>query len=324
MTEFTHFVLDQKALDKAIAVGEKPECWGAATFRVSRGEVCACGECRLYASGSSIVRAMLSARVRARDNVLVYAHDDSIVVASGRAIVIALDDARVIASENATVYATDKAEVRARGNCTIIARDETQITARGDCWIDAASFSNVIAHDRCRVLAYDHTVVEAHDASVVFANQCLDGIYKLNGDARSEPLVFETPADWCAFYGVAVNNDIAILYKAVDDDFSTNYARPKQIFYTPVSTPVAPDWDGGAEECGGGLHFSPWPALVYDYMFPPVHIIACPVRLDDMAVFPQPEFPTKIKARAVSAPCFEVDLTVQSIYHPKWRLENEK
>src|SRR5574341_50999 len=66
-----------------------------------------------------------------------------------------------------------------------------------------------------------------------------------------------TPAEWCDYYGVAVVNGVATVFKAVGDD----YRSPRGADYTPGTTPVAPDWDGGIAECGGGLHFSPTPAM---------------------------------------------------------------
>src|SRR3990167_9454272 len=62
-----------------------------------------------------------------------------------------------------------------------------------------------------------------------------------------------TAKEWCDYYGVEVKKGIATLFKAVDDDYSTLNARSKGIFYTPGSMPIAPDWDGGKAECGGGL-----------------------------------------------------------------------
>src|SRR3990167_4019705 len=79
------------------------------------------------------------------------------------------------------------------------------------------------------------------------------------------PEIF-TAKEWCDYYGVEVKKGIATLFKAVDDDYSTSNARPKNIFYTPGSKPSAPDWDGGKAECGGGIHASchPTAALYFN------------------------------------------------------------
>jgi hypothetical protein len=74
-----------------------------------------------------------------------------------------------------------------------------------------------------------------------------------------------------------------------------------------LSTP-APDWDGGKEECGGGLHFSPRPsaALAFDNLA--TRFIACPVLLKEIKVHSNATYPEKVKAPRVYKPCYEVDI----------------
>jgi hypothetical protein len=117
----------------------------------------------------------------------------------------------------------------------------------------------------------------------------------------------ETSADWCDYYGAKVEDDVAILFKAVDDDYSTGNARGKGIFYTPGSQPEAPDWDGGKAECGGGLHFSPHPVIALQFNDGATKFVACPVALSDIVVHKNASYPNKIKAPRVCAPVFEVD-----------------
>ena len=114
-----------------------------------------------------------------------------------------------------------------------------------------------------------------------------------------------TAAEWCAYYGVAVKRGVAVLFKAVSDDFRT---AQRHFEYRPGTAPSAPDWDGGKEECGGGLHFSPRPEMAREFDALATRFIACPVRLKDIVVHPEGQYPQKIKARGLCAPCWEVDI----------------
>jgi hypothetical protein len=107
---------------------------------------------------------------------------------------------------------------------------------------------------------------------------------------------------WCRFNGVEVENGVAILYKAVDAEFTSRYGTS----YQPGSLPEAPDWDGGERKCGGGLHFSPRPYLALEFTHRAARYVACPVRLEDIVVQPGP-YQNKVKARGVCAPVYEVD-----------------
>jgi hypothetical protein len=118
----------------------------------------------------------------------------------------------------------------------------------------------------------------------------------------------ETAADWCDYYGVAVKRGMALLFKAVDDDYSTGFARSREVFYTPGSKPKAPDWDGGRAECGGGLHFSPSPSLGRDFNPDATRYVACPVKLSEIVVHKNPSYPNKVKAPRVAGAIYEVDV----------------
>ena len=113
-----------------------------------------------------------------------------------------------------------------------------------------------------------------------------------------------TPKEWCEYYGVPVDDDgVAVLYKALDDDFRS----PHGMSYAPGTKPVASDWDGLARECGGGLHFSPRPLMAKEFHEAATKYAACPVRLADIVVHPDADYPQKVKARACCAPVWECD-----------------
>ncbi|MDE2104072.1 MAG: hypothetical protein KGL39_42940 [Patescibacteria group bacterium] len=116
-------------------------------------------------------------------------------------------------------------------------------------------------------------------------------------------LTGKDPEDWCRIYGARVANGVATLFKAVDD----NYHSPYRGDYTPGRTPYATDWDGGAKECGGGLHFCPTPRLARTFNNAATRYVACPVRLRDFAFPKYPLYPHKVKARCCCASVWECD-----------------
>jgi hypothetical protein len=113
-----------------------------------------------------------------------------------------------------------------------------------------------------------------------------------------------TPAEWCAYYGVEVKAKVAILFKALNDDFHSPYGT----LYAPGTVPVAPDWDGGKAECGGGLHFSPTPGHAREFHDSAKRYCACPVALKDIVVHPDGSMPQKVKAKGCCAPVWECDV----------------
>jgi hypothetical protein len=116
----------------------------------------------------------------------------------------------------------------------------------------------------------------------------------------------KTAREWCEFYGVSVDESgVVVLYKAVRDDYKTHQYG---FMYQPGTMPEAPDWDGGERECGGGLHFSPHPIMALKYDRDATKFIACPVKADDIVTHPNGQFPDKVKAPRLCAPCYEVDI----------------
>jgi hypothetical protein len=116
----------------------------------------------------------------------------------------------------------------------------------------------------------------------------------------------KTAKEWCRRYGIKVKDGIALLYKSID----SNYKSARGGDYTPKSTPVANDWDGGKKECGGGLHFSPVPSAALEfYNKPNNRFVACPVALKDMR-HPKStdQYPNKIKAKGCCGPVWECDI----------------
>jgi hypothetical protein len=172
-----------------------------------------------------------------------------------------------------------------------------------------------------------------------------DSKIRIPGAVILEPPKIENGEDWCEFYGVEIreysevakhgvgasdpdNTDgekppfyaadetggedglpVAILFKAVGEGFISQHGCD----YSPGTSPSAPDWDGGKEECGGGLHFSPHPVMAEEFHDDPDHFVACPVLLSEIVVHPDGTYPAKCKAPRVAAPCWEVDRDGQKI-----------
>jgi hypothetical protein len=112
-----------------------------------------------------------------------------------------------------------------------------------------------------------------------------------------------TPEKWCKYYDLPIKNGVAILYKAVNE----NFISPRGADYGPGKTPIAEDWDGGKQECGKGLHFSPSPRAAKEFNHHAKKFCGCPVAIKDIAVHPDGDYPQKVKAQKVCAPCFEVN-----------------
>ena len=126
---------------------------------------------------------------------------------------------------------------------------------------------------------------------------------KVKGGTRVHVKI-KNAKDWCDYYGLTVAKGIAVLFKAVNNEYRTNHSN---WLYQPGTTPTAPDWDGGKQECGCGLHFSPSPAMALEFNTNATKFIACPVRLKDIAIHPDGEYPQKCKAKGCCAPVWEVN-----------------
>ena len=137
---------------------------------------------------------------------------------------------------------------------------------------------------------------------------------KSAGGQKMRAIEPTTPAKWCELHGIEVNKGVATLYKAVRD----NYCSSHGFSYTPGTVPVAPDWDGGKAECGGGLHFSPSPAAAKSFDSDATRYLACPVKLKDMRAPKKGDsYPEKTKAKGCCAAVWEVDLYGNAIAEAK-------
>ena len=179
--------------------------------------------------------------------------------------------------------------------------DAAYAADRGAC-IHVIESAHVVARESAHVEARESAHVEA--SQYVAVHQHSESAVVIGGVVIRvrRPT---TQVEWCAFYGVDVNGaGSTLLYKAVRDDYRSAHG----IQYKPGTIAEAPDWDGGRAECGGGLHFSPRPAMALEFDSQATRFVACPVALDDMRPpSGEDEYPHKIKARRVCGPIVEVD-----------------
>ncbi len=187
----------------------------------------------------------------------------------------------------------DPAAIAIVRNGRFVARESAHVVARESAHVEAWGSAHVVAWGSAHVVASQYVAVQQHsDAAVV-----LGGVVIRVRRPTS-------PVEWVAFYGAQASDGTAVLYKAVRDDYRSQHG----VLYEPGKTAEAPDWDGGKQECGGGLHFSPHPAMALEFDSEATRFVACPVALEDMRPPREhDEYPAKIKARRVCGPIVEVD-----------------
>ena len=243
------------------------------------------------AADAATVTVTARATVRANDACRVRALGSAHVTVSGEAHAWAWGRAVVTALDASVIEAWGAAVVMATGSGTVEARENAIVTAGGSVRVRAFGAAMVRARGRAQIEATDDVAVTRHSLAVT-----------VSGGRVTDAVRFATPQEWCEFYGVEVDDGVATLYKAVDEDFNSYHGMS----YRPGSEPSAPDWDDGEQECGGGLHFSPRPTFALPRPTDSMRFVACPVRLADIVVFPQGDYPHQVKAPAVCAPVYEV------------------
>jgi hypothetical protein len=113
----------------------------------------------------------------------------------------------------------------------------------------------------------------------------------------------DTVDAWCDYFGAPIVDGITTLYKALDATFTSGY----KFHYAPGSLVEAPDWDGGAAECGGGLHGCAHPLDALYFMQEATKFVAIPVRVEDIVVHCPAGSPRKVKFRKSCGPVMECD-----------------
>jgi hypothetical protein len=269
------------------------EAWDQATVQAA-GSVAVrlWGWAEAQTRGSATVEAEHWTKVEARDEASVEAWGSASVSAAGAAVVKAWDRATVSARDTARVDAWGSANVDAWDSATVRAWGAAVVQVRGSATVTALGSVLVTVRGTAKVTASDHVTIRRYG----------EGSEVTGGVVNQIPAI-TTAEDWCAFYGVEVRDGVATLFKAVDADFVSRHGTS----YAPGSQPQASDWDGGAQDCGGGLHFAPNPSIALQFELRAERFVACPVRLEDMAISTVQRFHDKVKAKGVCAPVYEVD-----------------
>jgi hypothetical protein len=206
-------------------------------------------------------------------------------------------------SDSASVRAYDSASVRASGSASVRAYDSASVTASDSASVTAYDSASVRAFARVFVRLFSAIKITATAQVVIMREPNSRG--DVEGGHIVQASVPKGAKGWCKEYEVKVKGGVAILYKGVNAEFKSDHGAE----YMPGTIPVASDWDGGKYECGGGLHFSPCPAMTRQFANNALKFVACPVALKDMRA-PQTsdEYPGKIKAKGCCAPTYEVDV----------------
>jgi hypothetical protein len=191
------------------------------------------------------------------------------------------------------VRASDSAQVTAYGSAQVTASDSAHVTAYDSAQVTAYGSAQVTASDSVHVRASKYVAVTVHGNNI-----------KVIGGVRIDIPAVTTAQKWCEFYGVEIKRGIAILFKAVHDDYKSAHGCS----YAPGTKPAAPDWDGGEKECGGGLHFSPRPWMALRFDGDATRFVACGISLKEIVVHKDASYPDKVKAPRVARPCVEVDI----------------
>ena len=214
-------------------------------------------------------------------------------VLQGAAVANATDSAFVEARESSHVVAWESSHVEAWESSHVEAWESSHVVARESSHVEAWGSASLRVFDRVSGKAGRQVVIQKHSK-----------LTKIDGGIQIDVELPTTAADWCAWHGVKVVDGVATVYKCVNDDFRS--ARGGD--YTPGTIPAATDWDGGAEECGGGYHFSPSAASTRQFASGP-KFLACPVALTDMrAPKLDDDYANKIKAAKCCGPVVEVDI----------------
>ncbi|MDP9326139.1 MAG: hypothetical protein M3O87_06350 [Candidatus Dormibacteraeota bacterium] len=205
--------------------------------------------------------------------------------------------------------------VRTQAELVKVVADGDYAICVGDGRFVAWGSSHVVAWESSHVRAFGAAQVLARHAATVIATAfvavtVLGADVTVTGGIIIRPPDIDTGPAWCEFYGVEVKAGVAVLFKAVDKNWQGPHHQVAGLSYEPGHKPKAPDWDDGQAECGGGLHFSPTAAAAAGWFDGWAHIVACPVKVEEIAAHGHgAQYPAKVKAPRVCGAIYEVDAT---------------
>jgi hypothetical protein len=306
-------VTNQSELDSAIVAGNKPQITSDADFDISKAPtvlIYGSSQPRVVCSGSSQPRVVCYDSSQPR--VVCYGSSEPRVECSDSS------QPRVVCSGSSQprveCYGSSEPRVECYGSSQPRVECYDSSQPRVECSGSSQPRVGCYGSSEPRVECYDNAQLAITGKASVKAGPknpiTTDGKSDIDGGVIFQIGPIKTPEEWCAAYRVPVVGGVAILFKAVDSNFKANQ---NGFDYTPGTTPVAPDWDGGKEECGGGLHFSPRPSEALAFNTGAKKFVACPVNLADIAVHPNPQWPSKVKAKGCCAAVWECDIDGEKV-----------
>ena len=194
-------------------------------------------------------------------------------------------------ADSATVRAWGSATVRAWGSATVRAWGSATVEASGSATVEAWGSATVHGRHRSKINASKFVAVHLHSKNVSVEGGIVIDVTEVDA----------TAASWCDYHGLQVEDGKAVLYKAVNDLWSTS----RGFIYKPGRTVTAPDWRD-TDECGGGLHFSPSAAQAKTYNTSATRFVAVAVDLADLRPISNSNV-AKAKARSCTV-LHEVDI----------------
>src|SRR3990167_3583355 len=289
-------------------------CGGEKEFQVLKGTENAVlwgsSHAELRESSHAVLRGSSHAVLRGSSHAVLWDSSHAVLWDSSHAVLRESSHAELRESSHAVLRGSSHAVLRGSSHAEL--RESSHAALRGSSHAVLRGSSHAVLRESSHAVLWDSSHAELRESSHAvgskYSSITLHGqtVHAKGGMQIKIPEIL-TAKEWCDYYGVEVKKGIATLFKAVDDDYSTLNARSKGIFYTPGSMPIAPDWDGGKAECGGGLHASCHPTAALYFNPQAKKFVALPVRLKDFKPYANAQYPDKVKFKSVCAPVWECD-----------------
>jgi hypothetical protein len=206
------------------------------------------------------------------------------------------------------------------GSSSAVLRESSSAVLRESSSAVLRESSSAVLRESSRAVLWGSSSAHAHDkACVKSAPLCAVFLHSSTVDVSGGVILDHSKvadmdgAAWCEYHGVKVSRGIATLYKAVNDQWTTDRGTD----YSPGSKPKCDDWrDDG--ECGGGLHFGPTPRHAKSYQPDATRFLAVGVRVSELRPIHDLSSVAKAKAPRVVRPCVEVDIDGNPVEAPTW------
>lgn len=239
----------------------------------------------------------------AQDFATVAARGTSCVKLCSRTSGTGSESAHIVALSGASYHVQDNAEAEAyagsSGSCSIggVIRAKGVCSLTVDCGGIAYIGEGVVA---CcmrdgTVYARNFSQVTSKEGSKVFASRFAVVYVEPGAEVDGGVQIIVKPPtngkEWAEDYGAVIDGDTLIVAKA-----SYEYgATTNGVVYEVGKVVIAPDWDGGLRECGGGLHFCATHREAREYIAGASRFFWCAIPADEISIIGNPTMPNKIK-----------------------------